>query len=191
MVAAIDHVDIATTRNNIGTVLFFEERYAEAAEEFTAAADIFLASNPEHPQAVVCHVNVAMALEYQKRFDEAETMYRASLVEAEGILQPEHPTFSLALFNLGAMLSDLGRGEEALPLVERAWLARKQPGVAPEARAVAAYLLAETLWKHRPEQRTRARRLGEEARDAFEKAGPAHRLHRETVHAWLAETAQE
>src|SRR5262249_41551296 len=60
----------------------------------------------------------------EKRFPEAEATLRRGLAIAEKALPPEHPWTTAALRALGDVLTDTGRADDAMPLLERALRSR-------------------------------------------------------------------
>jgi tetratricopeptide (TPR) repeat protein len=72
-----------------------------------------------------------LALEYhrQKKFDEAESLYRHALAFREKFFGPHHATVATGLNNLAILLRDQGKYEEADALFRRSlWITEKSLG---------------------------------------------------------------
>jgi len=118
------NVNLAWTRNALGSLLLQEERYEEAEQTYRAALDAFQAATDAEP------ANRSFALDglgetlYARgRVPEAERVFRESL----DVRQAGHePPFALAWSQapLGRLLCDRGAEAEGLPLVEAALKSR-------------------------------------------------------------------
>ncbi len=64
--------------------------------------------------------NLAMLYQAQGRYAEAEPLYKRSLAIGEKALGPEHPNVAGSLENYSVLLSETGRGSEAVKLEARA-----------------------------------------------------------------------
>ena len=67
----------------------------------------------EHPDTLTSLNNLAVFLDEQKKWDEAEPLYRETLMLREMVLGKEHPDTLCIMYNLAAMLADQKRYEEA------------------------------------------------------------------------------
>ncbi len=97
-------------------VLLAQERYEEALFHADAALSI------EH-SSLFLRSHRVQVLHFSRRIDEA-------VAESRDFLD-EHPDFAMGMLNYGAALLDLGRAEEALPVLERAFDKTSMPGTLP------------------------------------------------------------
>ena len=69
--------------------------------------------------AITCEF-LATVYQIQDKLEEAESMYRMSLEQAEGLVGPHHVKTANAQLQLGSVMVDLDKFEEAVPLLEKA-----------------------------------------------------------------------
>ncbi|HVS63534.1 MAG TPA: serine/threonine-protein kinase [Thermoanaerobaculia bacterium] len=74
----------------------------------------------EHPAVLHMQSNLAVAHRLRGELDRAELLYRAAAAGLERRLGPEHPDLASPLTNLGQLLLERGRRDEAAPAIERA-----------------------------------------------------------------------
>lgn len=95
----------ALAHNNVGAALLKEEHTEEALVYYKRAAEL----DPGYVQA---HVNVGTVLQKQGYFSDAEQKYRDAIA-AIGTSYPAKPDDLNAYYQLGQLLEDQGRTEEA------------------------------------------------------------------------------
>jgi hypothetical protein len=64
--------------------------------------------------------NLALVLQDQDKYDEAETMSRRALAGRETVLGPEHPDTLVSVFCLATLLEELENFEDAIISFQRA-----------------------------------------------------------------------
>jgi tetratricopeptide (TPR) repeat protein len=116
------------------------------------------------------------------QYDEALHLYTRALAIIEASLGPDHPNAAHVLNGLGETHRAVGRGAEAIPLLERALAIRAVSSVQSEELAESRFALARALG---PAQAQRARELAEQALQAYAAAVGSEREQAE-VSAWLA-----
>jgi serine/threonine-protein kinase len=117
------------------------------------------------------------------KLDLAATEFQRSLAIEEKALGPKHPQVAAPLLGLGEVELSRKAPARAVPLLERALSIRtSQPGDGADLSDV-RFALARALFA--TGDRTRARTLATEARDAYAKAGPQARLQGAEASAWL------
>ena len=79
------------------------------------------------------------ALRNQRRYQEAEALYRSLLASDEQVLGPDHPVTATALDHLAVLLMDQGRYREAEPLFKRS-VAIREKALGPDHPDVATTL---------------------------------------------------
>jgi tetratricopeptide (TPR) repeat protein len=99
-----------------GTMQYHLGRYYYSAQRFAQAEQAFRAGLKLNPDSVKGYDNLALALEAQRKTDEAEAAYRKAIELAEAQkLATEWPWL-----NLAKLLVEKGRHEESLALIESA-----------------------------------------------------------------------
>lgn len=99
-----DEPSIAVTLNNIGFILFNEDRVAEAERHFQEALKLRRrVLPPEHPDVALSMSNLASLYRHQGRYEEAEPLYRESLLSRRSVLGPWHPRVGVSHYNLGRL----------------------------------------------------------------------------------------
>jgi Flp pilus assembly protein TadD len=68
---------------------------------------------PEHPNTLAIMSNLALVLNSQGKYEEAEVMNRQTLALREKVIGPEHPDTLVSMSNLAAVLDRQGKYEEA------------------------------------------------------------------------------
>ncbi|MCX4247034.1 serine/threonine-protein kinase [Paraliomyxa miuraensis] len=177
-----DHPRAGTIHGNLARLTLLLDRPAEAEAHARRALSIVAAAmGPEHIELSMIRSQLAMCLEAQGRYAEAEIERIEALGMRESVLPADHPERLTNLVYLGRDLVELGRPDEAVPLLEQAieGQARRSPPD-PEVLADARFELARALWT-REHERPRARNLAEQAIGEHPDA-----TRRETMRAWLA-----
>ena len=117
------------------------------------------------------------------KLDLAATEFQRSLAIEEKALGPKHPQVSAPLLGLGEVELSRKAPARAVPLLERALAIRaSQPGDGVDLADV-RFALARALFA--TGDRSRARALATEARDAYAKVGPRARRELAEASAWL------
>jgi tetratricopeptide (TPR) repeat protein len=75
--------------------------------------------------------NLALVLDWQGKYEEAESMNRQTLARRETVLGPEHPDTLTSMSNLALVLVEQGKYEEAESM-NRQTLARRETVLGPE-----------------------------------------------------------
>jgi tetratricopeptide (TPR) repeat protein len=116
-----DHPDVATSLNNLASLLSDTNRTGEAEPLVRRALRIREASlGPDHPDVATSLNTLARLLSDTNRTGEAEPLVRRALRIREVSLGPDHPDVATSLNNLARLLSDTNRKDEAEPLFRRA-----------------------------------------------------------------------
>ena len=129
--------------------------------------------------------NLGGVLCKQGEVERGITTYREALALRERNEGPSHPDTATTLQALGNQLGELGRTDEAIPMLERALEIRREAKADPYLRASSAY----TLGKLREQvgERTEGIALVREARELLTEIQPRHAKFLAEVDAWLAE----
>jgi tetratricopeptide (TPR) repeat protein len=75
---------------------------------------------PNHPDVAMASHMLAAEYQLERRYDEAEALYRRALAIRERALGPNHPEVALTLEDLAALYCEERRGSDAEPLLARA-----------------------------------------------------------------------
>lgn len=107
----------ATIHNDYGLVLSSLGRNEQALAQFSQALELHLQYSPEHPDLPIIHNNIGYAWHEMGDLNLAESHYRQALehLRRQHAGQP-HPDVAYGLNNLGVLLRDLDRRDQALPL---------------------------------------------------------------------------
>jgi len=112
--------DAVRTLDNLGVVYLKLDLSTKAEETFERAAGLEQELGAEPLELAKIWANLGLVYQTQRRWREAEAMFRKTLDSREHALGPAHPDVAVALNNLGALLQQRHRWEEAQPLIERA-----------------------------------------------------------------------
>jgi len=122
-----DHLDTATSLNNLAVLYESMGRYPEAEPLYVRSLSIReqqLGAN--HPHRASSLNNLAALYESMGRYPEAEPLYVRSLLIREQQLGADHPHTATSLNNLAALYRAMGRYPEAEPLYVRSLSIREQ-----------------------------------------------------------------
>jgi tetratricopeptide (TPR) repeat protein len=111
--------ETARTINNLGAV-FYKLHMLSRAEETLGRAAALDAGFHDDLQLAKVWINLGMVYQAERRWDDAEHMFRAALEIRERELGPGHPDVAVALNDLGVLFQKQSRLEEAGPVLERA-----------------------------------------------------------------------
>lgn len=137
--AGAEHPLTATSVSNLGNVLYLQGKFVQAEQAHRRALAIREKQlGASHPDTATSLNNLANALFQQgkdeqlapseqrararadiRAFSETEDLYRRALAIQENALGPDHPALAATLNNLGALLDQRGRHEEAEVLQRR------------------------------------------------------------------------
>ncbi|NEQ59034.1 MAG: tetratricopeptide repeat protein [Moorea sp. SIO4A1] len=169
-----DHLDVATSLNNLALLYQSQGRYPEAEPLYRQALALTKKLfGQDHPDVATSLNNLAALSESQGRYPEAEPLFRQALALTKKLLGQDHPDVAISLNNLAALYESQGRYPEAEPLYRQALALRKKllgqdhPDVAISLNNLAAlyerqgrYPEAEPLF--RQALALRKKRLGED-----------------------------
>ena len=121
-----DHVDVATSLNNLGLLYCSQGHYDEAEPLYKQALEMYqLLFNGD--QGVALSLNNLGLLYYsQGRYSEAEPRYKQALEMYRLLFTDDHADVAGSLNNLAALYSSQGRYSEAEPLHQQALEMRKR-----------------------------------------------------------------
>ncbi|MBX7103375.1 MAG: serine/threonine-protein kinase [Gemmataceae bacterium] len=113
-------IAIGRSLNSIGFVLREQGRHSDAEPICKEALDIHRRNfGPLHPETISAACNLCDCLDVMGRLDDAETLIRPVLADAEKLLGPNHAGYADVLWRLGVILAKREDGAGALPLDER------------------------------------------------------------------------
>jgi class 3 adenylate cyclase/tetratricopeptide (TPR) repeat protein len=116
-----DHLDVATSLNDLAIAHWYQGQYAEAQplnERALAIRERALAS--DHPDVANSLTLKAMLSAGQGKFADVQPLYERALAIRERALGPDHPSVARSLSNLANFYVSQGRYAEAPALYERA-----------------------------------------------------------------------
>jgi len=184
-----EHPDAARGLNNLAAVHEALGAYDEAKRLYERALVILEAAlGPEHPSVASSLGNLAIVHEALGDHDEARRLHERALAIREKTLGPDHPDLAYSLVGLAKVALAQHRPRDATPLAERAVTLGEQGGVAAELLAEARFALARALWEAGDAEgrdQGRARRLAEQAREAYRVAGESGVEDLAEVDGWL------
>ncbi|AVP99056.1 hypothetical protein C7S18_18595 [Ahniella affigens] len=115
------HSYTVSSRNNLATVLFSEQRYAEALALFQS---VLISRQqqlgPEHPLIALINTNIATTLVSMDRSAEARPYAETALALREQLFGENHRDTAMSLRTLGNVEFDAGRLDQAEALFRRA-----------------------------------------------------------------------
>ncbi|WAS97881.1 tetratricopeptide repeat protein [Nannocystis punicea] len=156
-----DHIEVASSRMNLGNALVSGGDYARASGYFEAAAAVLRRTSGLGPRLVEALYNLANCHHLQHDYAHAVPIYEEALARSQALLGPDDPDVAYPLHGLGVALVELGRLEEARPLLERVLEIRTRKDVQPVDLGELRFALARAL---PPRDRVRALTLAAEAR---------------------------
>jgi serine/threonine protein kinase/tetratricopeptide (TPR) repeat protein len=175
-----DHPEIATSRMNLGSALLDVAEYERASEYLEAAAGTLRRLPGFDRDLAEALYNLAICHHQRQEYAAAAKLYEEALQRAQAIYGPDHPEVAFPLNGLGVALVELGRLEEARPLLERTLAIRTRRGVEPVDLGEVRFALARSVVER---DRDRAIELASAARSDYEKEQAADEVAR--IDAWL------
>jgi len=178
-----DHPDVGVSEGNLAIALAEMGRHQDAQAHIERGIRILEAGlGAAHPDLAIQLNNHGEILNALGRYREARLVFERASRIWERELGSENRGLADALTGLG--IGYIGDGEStiAVNLLERAKRIRDAKEMSPAKRAEAAFALARALWTLNRD-RVRARRLADEARVDYAKAGEKVKLME--VEAWL------
>jgi tetratricopeptide (TPR) repeat protein len=140
-----DHLDVATSLNNLAELRHFQGRDAEAESLCLRSLDIRERQlGRDHLDVATCLNNLALVYESQRRDAEAESSYLRALDIREEKLGRSHLYVATILNNLALFYRSQGRYSEAKPFLLRSLAIKKKclgqdhPSVANSLNSLAA-----------------------------------------------------
>ncbi len=116
-----EHLQTATSYNNVGFNLYAQGKAAEAASFLHKALEIFRkVLGEEHPITANSYNHVAANLDAQGKADEAAPLFQKALEINSRVLGEEHLATAMSFHNVAAMLRLHGKAAEAEPLFHKA-----------------------------------------------------------------------
>jgi len=116
-----NHPKIANSISNVARYHYSLEDYPKAEEFYARATAMEIALHgPVHSAVAFNKRGLALALQSQGRFEDAEALLRESISIYEATVGDPHSLLAEALRNLGELLRDRGRLEESRIYLERA-----------------------------------------------------------------------
>ena len=135
-----DHVDVATSLNELAELYRMMGRYGEAEPLYGRSLAIKEQQlGVDHLDTAISLNNLAALYDLMGRYREAEPLYERSLAIKEQQLGADHLDMAISLNNLAGLYELMGRYEEAEPLCERS-LAIKEQQLGADHLAVATSL---------------------------------------------------
>jgi CHAT domain-containing protein/Tfp pilus assembly protein PilF len=156
-----NHLDTATSLNNLAELYRSQGRYSEAEPFYKQALAIYKAQlGDNHPSTATSINNLALLYQSQGRYSEAESLLKQALTIWKKQLGDNHPDTATSLNNLAEFYRSQGRYSEAEPLYKQALAIREKqlgdnhPDTAQSLNNLAAfyysqgrYSEAESLYK--------------------------------------------
>ncbi len=122
-----NHLNTATSLNNLAGLYEFQGRYAEAEPLYKEALAIYKQQlGDNHPSTASILNNLAIFYFSQKKYAEAEPFYKEDLAIRKQQLGDNHPDTAISLNNLILFYESQGRYSEAEPLYKQALAIKKQ-----------------------------------------------------------------
>jgi tetratricopeptide (TPR) repeat protein len=106
--------------NSAGLRAYQQRNYADAEKFFNSAFKQATEFGERDPRLATSLNNLASLEHAQRKYANAESLYRRSLDLSEKIFGPESPKLAGVLNNLGNLLQEQARYSEAGPLLQRA-----------------------------------------------------------------------
>ena len=145
-----DHLDVATSLNDLAGVLYYQGDYDRAESLFRRALAIRRQQlGNDHPDVALSLNNLALVLKVKGDYERAESLFRQALALWRKLLGAEHPGLAKSLNNLAVVLKEKGDYREAEKLYREALAMRRKihgddhPDVATSLNDLAVVLKAQ------------------------------------------------
>lgn len=136
-----NHLETARIRTNLAALYQSVGQLDKAAAEHQRCLQIFRATLGDSLDAARSIANLASIYTHQKKFQEAEDLYRQAIAIRVAKLGPEHPDVALSLMAFGVGLQRAKRFKEAREVLEQS-LAIRRKSVGENTPVVADSLTA-------------------------------------------------
>ncbi len=144
-----DHLDVATSLNDLAGVLYYKGDYEKAESLFRRALAIRRQKlGNDHPDVALSLNNLALVLKVKGDYERAESLFRQALALWRKLLGAEHPGLAKSLNNLAVVLKEKGDYDGAEKLYREALAMRRKlhgndhPDVATSLNDLAVVLKA-------------------------------------------------
>ena len=179
-----EHPEVAICLNNLAENHRELGEYQEAlALNQQALAMKEKVLGPDHASTGLTLNNLAIVYFTLEDYERAKTHYERALGILERELGAGHVNVSYPLLGLAEIALAQQRFDDALPLAERGFTLRDQPGAPAKDMADAHFILAQALWEAGG-SRSRAHELAKEARTIFLDADASESAAK--IDTWLA-----
>ena len=98
---------------SVGDEAYKTGQYAEAEQHYRKSLEVVERLHMSEVERATSLASVAQSLRYQKKYSEAEPLFREALAIREKVLPPHHPRTAWTLEGLGVTLAELKRPDEA------------------------------------------------------------------------------
>ena len=116
-----NHVDAATSYNNIASIYKKQGKYDEALERYNKALDIWKSILSEnHVDVALSYNNIASVYDTQGKYNEALELYNKALNILKSILGENHVCIATSYNNIAMVYDKQGKYDEALELYNKA-----------------------------------------------------------------------
>jgi predicted ATPase/class 3 adenylate cyclase len=120
-VLGAEHLDTASTINNLALVYFDQSKYDRAESLYIRTLEIIEKTlGREHPKAIELLHCLAGLYASQGKFEQAELLFMKTLDIGEKVLGKEHPNIAVFMSNLATLSYQQGKNEQAESLFMRA-----------------------------------------------------------------------
>jgi tetratricopeptide (TPR) repeat protein len=121
MLLGSEHLDVATSINNLAYLYKNQGRYKEAETHYKEALLLFQKISDVEPIILTKSLqNLAILYDAQARYEEAEPLYKQSLEMFQNLLGTEHISVAKCMNSIGLLYIHQDRYEEAEPLLIQA-----------------------------------------------------------------------
>ncbi|WP_375470077.1 tetratricopeptide repeat protein [uncultured Nostoc sp.] len=123
----LEHLDVATSLNNLAELYGFTGWYSEAEPLYQQALSLRKRLLGEaHPDVATSLNNLAGLYKSTRRYSEAKPLFEQALSLSKHLLGDNHPDVVTSLNNLAALYYSIGRYSEAEPLYQQALSLQKR-----------------------------------------------------------------
>jgi len=175
-----EHPQTGWTHNNLGALFTMTGEYDAAAAQFELAFAVLSKHGIGDADLADLLFNLGITHFMRGQFEQALGPYQDALTRSERVHGVDHVEVAGPLLGLGGTLVELGRLDEARPLLERALAIRSREGVPPVDLGELRFALARAL---APVERDRALVLAAQARGDYSSDGDTDSV--STVETWL------